>query len=143
MSRKRLTDWLYKTYDITFLPNRFYIKLDEIYKGTYKNLSCSISPSVLLDMWQRKINYLNKVNFNNKNKGKIMDKQQRINYDLSILLSKYDSYLNWIKEQKLIQEEIEKDSHNQKINYKNLSINNKKEKEETKKINIDNIIDEI
>ena len=36
-----------------------------------------------------------------------MSSDQRINYDLSILVNKYDSYLRWIEKQKIIASEKE------------------------------------
>jgi hypothetical protein len=119
--RIQLTDWIFNKYNVSFLPTYFYTKLDSIYKGTFKGLSRPVPPEDLLDMWQRKIEYLNKVATQNINSGKSMDQYGRINYDLAILLSKYDSYLEWKDKQRIIKEEILSRATNQnRINYKKI-----------------------
>ena len=47
-----------------------------------------------------------------KTKGKDFSTEQRIKYDLAILVSKYDGYLKWLETQKLIEIEpkIENDN---------------------------------
>ena len=53
---------------------------------------------------------LNGVAERNEIKGIKMSADQRLNYDLSILVNKYDSYLKWLEKQKIIasEKEIEK-----------------------------------
>ena len=70
-------------------------KLANIYNGTFKGMSVGIPPSDLLDMWQRKIDMLNGFAKKNEVKGIHMQPEQRLSYDLSILVNKYDSYLRW------------------------------------------------
>ena len=73
-------------------------------------MSVGIPPEHLLDMWKRKIDMLNGIADRNKTKGIVMSSDKRINYDLSILINKYDSYLKWLEKQKIIasEKEIEK-----------------------------------
>lgn len=104
----QFTDWLYQEYDVSFLPKQFFINLDKVYKGTYKNLSKPVPLEDLWDMWQKKMPYLLKLHDKNKRSGKDMDGMCRIYYDMSVVLAKYDSYLKWKEEQKLAQVE-EKD----------------------------------
>lgn len=104
----QFTDWLYREYDVSFLPKQFFINLDKVYKGTYKNLSKPVPLEDLWDMWQKKMPYLLKLHDKNKRSGKDMDGMCRIYYDMSVVLAKYDSYLKWKEEQKLAQVE-EKD----------------------------------
>ena len=101
----QLTDFIYKEYNVTFLPKYFFINLDKIYKGEYKNLKEPVPVEDLFDMWQKKMDYLNKTYTYNKEPGKDMQGVQRINYDLAILLSKYDSYKRWKEKQKAIQKQ--------------------------------------
>ena len=101
----QLTDFIYKEYNVTFLPKYFFINLDKIYKGEYKNLKEPVPVEDLFDMWQKKMDYLNKTYTYNKEHGKDMQGVQRINYDLAILLSKYDSYKRWKEKQKAIQKQ--------------------------------------
>lgn len=104
--RKQVTNWIYLAYGLTFLPKSFFINLDKIYNGTYKNLSIPIPPEELLDMWKRKMDYLNKTADKNSRMGKEINEVCRIYYDLSILLSKYDSYKDWKEKQKMANEII-------------------------------------
>lgn len=104
--RKQVTNWIYLAYGLTFLPKSFFINLDKIYNGTYKNLSTPIPPEELLDMWKRKMDYLNKTADKNSRMGKEINEVCRIYYDLSILLSKYDSYKDWKEKQKMANEII-------------------------------------
>lgn len=146
IKRKKLTDWIFKTYNISYMPQYFYTKLESIYNGTYKGLSKSVPPEDLLDMWQRKINYLDKVNQKNKMNGKVMDNSIRINYDLAILLNKYDSYLEWKQEQQIIKNDIQNsiNENKGKIDYNNIAANRQiQNNKDDKNIDIDKILDEI
>lgn len=144
ITQRYLTDWIFKTYDISFLPPYFYNKLASIIDGSNEKVSRPIPVEDILDMWQRKIEYLNKVAARNKDKGKLIEGASRVNYDLSILLSKYDSYLAWKEsaeaENKKVLQSIE--NSKQGINYSTISALPKcTSKANT--INISNILDEI
>ena len=104
--KKQITDWIYATYGVTFLPKYFFMNLEKIYKGEYKNLNRPVPPEDLFDMWQQKINYLNKVADTNMKKGKKMDGLGRISYDLAIILGRYDNYLEWKKKQEIANEAV-------------------------------------
>ena len=51
-------------------------------------------------MWCRKSQYLNKIYINNISKGKKINGIALVNYDLAVLMSKYDDYLKWIEKNK-------------------------------------------
>lgn len=144
VTQRYLTDWIFKTYDISFLPPYFYTKLSSIIDGSNEKVSRPIPVGDILDMWQRKIDYLDKVAATNKDKGKLIEGASRVNYDLSILLSKYDSYLAWKEateaENKKVVQSIE--NSKQDVDYSTISVL-PKHKSATEKINISNIIDEI
>lgn len=91
----QLTDWIMKKYDISCLPKYFFTKLDAVYSGTLKNQSRAIPPEHLFDMWQQKEGYLDKVAAKNAMNGREITGINRVNYDLSIIMSRYDAYLNW------------------------------------------------
>lgn len=93
--------WLCQQYDIVMLSSRFYDVRNKIYKGTYKNMSMAIKREHLEDMWRQKMNYLNKVNDRNRRMGKVIEGEQRVFYDLAILINKYDDYLNWLDKNKI------------------------------------------
>lgn len=122
VTQKTVTDWLYETYDISFLPKYFFMNLSKVSKGTYKGLNKPVSWSDLLDMWQRKLPYLEKVNLKNAQQGKIIEGMARINYDLAIILSKYDSYCAWKEEREA---EHKKMIEEQKVQIDYSCINNK------------------
>ena len=100
-------------YDITIIPTTVWQKLSNIYNGTFKGMTYGIPPEHLLDMWERKIDMLNGIANRNSTKGKTMNADQRINYDLSVLVNKYDSYLKWLEKQKILEaeKEIEKNEN--------------------------------
>ena len=100
-TRIQFTDWLYKQYDISFLPKYFFINLDKVYKGTYKNLNKPVPVEDLWDMWRKKMSFLRKIHEFNARKGKKIEGVALITYDLAIILSKYDGYLKWKEEQAL------------------------------------------
>lgn len=138
--RLRFTDWLYRTYEVSFLPKYFFINLDKVYKGTYKNLNKPVPVEDLWDMWQRKLPYLMKVYDKNVRSGKTMDGIARISYDMAIVLSKYDSYLSWKENQQRIQ--AEQQERDKEIQYAKLtkSVSSSADKDE---INLSDILDEI
>lgn len=138
--RLRFTDWLYRTYEVSFLPKYFFINLDKVYKGTYKNLNKPVPVEDLWDMWQRKLPYLMKVYDKNVRSGKTMDGIARISYDMAIVLSKYDSYLSWKENQQRIQ--AEQQERDKVIKYTKLTkpVSSSADKDE---INLSDILDEI
>lgn len=110
--------YMKEAYDVTIVPTYVWQKLAGIYNGSF-TLSSGIPPEHLLDMWQRKMGFLNKVAEQNASKGKEMDVGQRISYDLSILVNKYDSYLRWLEKQKILAAENEAYKQNNTILVKN------------------------
>lgn len=98
--RNILYSYLQERYEVTKFPKQFFIKLSNIFNGKLSDLAKPIPPEHLYDMWLQKETYLNKVYMDNIRKGKKMDGYVRANYDLAILLSKYDSYLKWLDRQK-------------------------------------------
>lgn len=142
-TRIQFTDWLYKQYDISFLPKYFFINLDKVYKGTYKNLNKPVQVEDLWDMWRKKISFLRKVHEYNTKKGKKIEGAALVTYDLAIILSKYDGYLKWKEEQTLA-----KTSENEEqivIDYdKMATLKSHKEPDKSNdSLDIDTIINEI
>lgn len=96
---------MHDNYDVTVIPKSIYTKLSNIYAGTWKGMSKGISPEELLDMWERQLSNLNKSYHQREKLGKVMEPVARINYDISVLINKYDSYCKWKNNQKKIQED--------------------------------------
>ena len=93
-------------------------------------------------MWQKKMPYLLKVHEKNNRQGKIMEGMQYILYDLSIILSKYDSYLKWKETQK--QAIVNDNSQKMRIEYNNLN-NDSSNSNNSKNtiVDINSILDDI
>ncbi len=138
VTQKQVTDFIFAQYDITLLPKYFYMQLAKIPKGTYKGQGKPIPFDDLLDMWERKMPYLNKTYQRNCDKGKRIDGIARIMYDLAILMSKYDSYLEW-KSMNETQKTAEiAVARTEKIDYKNVT-----NIEENKNNDVNDILDDI
>ena len=148
--RKEVTDFIYNMYGITSLPKHFFIKLDSIYSGTASNLSKPVPPEDLLDMWKQKKSYLEDIaEKKRKHNGEPLPVYVQINYDLAVLLGKYDSYLQWKEKTRIASLESEKVSKNamNKIDYEGVKILKPKSKDECPvshgKIDILSMLDEI
>lgn len=148
--RKEVTDFIYSMYGITSLPKHFFIKLDSIYSGTASNLSRPIPPEDLLDMWRQKKSYLEDIaEKKRKQNGEPLPIYVQINYDLAILLGKYDSYLQWKEKTRMSSLESEKVSKaaTDKIEYegvKTLKTTNCEQKTPvSNKVDILSMLDEI
>lgn len=142
INRELLYGWLHQYYGITYISQPLIIKLESIFNGTYKSLQKSIPPEHLLEMWNIKKSYLDKTRISNKAKGKEIKGIHAINYDLAILLSKYDSYLAWKKNKEIEKQQIIDCSNESKINYKKIygsKIDNNKKQD----IDIIDMLDEI
>lgn len=138
-----LIEYIYKEYEISTLPKIFFIKLNQINTGTYKGLNIGIPYEDLLDMLKRKQNYLRKVYMNNISKGKEMTAIQRINYDLAVVVNKYDDYLKWKEKQIILQSEVEKDkkefSEKKDVDYSKIASGNSTAEDD----DLSSIIDDI
>lgn len=139
--KENINDFIKEAYDITIVPTNIFQKLADIYNGSFKNMGVCIPPEHLLDMWQRKIDMLNGIADRNKTKNIHMDTFQRLSYDLSILVNKYDSYLKWLEKQKIIAAEKETEK-NENIVGKSISyIHQKSVKNESD--DISTLVDDI
>jgi hypothetical protein len=138
--RKTLYSYLQEKYNIVKLPKQFFIKMSNIFKGNLNGLSKPIPPEHMYDMWVRKSNYLDKVYMNNITKGRKMDGYVRLNYDLAIIISKYEDYLSWLDKRKSLSSENENLKDNITVTdilySENKNINNYKD-------NISDILDDL
>ncbi len=101
--KEKVFDFIRDNYGVTVVPTNLYTRLADIYSGKFKGMSKGIPPKYLLDMWKKQIRGLNKIADKNKTRGKYMDTSQRLVYDTAILINKYDSYLAWLEQKKIIE----------------------------------------
>lgn len=143
-TKNELYEFLFDMYDISYFPQYFYIKMESVYKGTMKNLNKPVSPEDLLDMWKQKRNYLDKVAEQNRKKGNEILGVNKVNYDLAILLSKYDSYLKWKEQQKIAIAELDESKKRsiEKIEYTDV-VRPKRVGTFDNKVDINSMLDEI
>lgn len=122
----KLIKYFSEIYEITMFPRFTYTKLAQINNGTFRGITNGIPYSDLLDMFKRKQNYLDKVAFNNFRQGKEIVGIQRLNYDLAIIINKYDEYLSWKNKQKILSMNTTKakeDENNKiQIDYKKIKV---------------------
>lgn len=100
--KDNLCQWLFKQYRISFLSNRMYIKLDDVYNGALKGMVYAIGPKELLAEWQY---YWDELCAIRRNKG--ITGEGAINYDLAVLLGKNAEYRD-IKEKERVAREVRK-----------------------------------
>lgn len=108
LCKQEIFEFIVANYDIRVVPKNIFTKLEDIYNGRFKGLACCIPPEDILDMWKRKMDYLNKVKAKNITLGKTMNAAQQVNYDISVLINKYDSYLKWKEQNKIIEQDVNK-----------------------------------
>lgn len=142
VAKESIFDFIRKTYGISNVPPYIFEKLSRIYTGTFKGMSIAIPPEHLLDMWQRKMNMLNRIFMQNIAKGNKMAPEARINYDLSVLIGKYDSYLRWLEQKKVL--EAEKDmNRNENIVMKSIGYNTQRNNEFNTNDDISDLVNDI
>ena len=103
--KDQLYRFLLENYGVMSIPTYVFKRLEDVYSGKRKGLACEIPPEDLLDMWRQKMGYLNKLRAKNKTLNKNMTTAQQINYDLSVLVNKYDDYLKWKERNKVLEQE--------------------------------------
>lgn len=106
INKNHLYLWLQKKYNLIIVPTYIYQKLADIHNGTWKDINTKIPPEDLLDMFKRQWINLEKININNINKGKKLTPENRLNYDLSVIINKSSSYYEWRRKQEEQQIEI-------------------------------------
>jgi hypothetical protein len=142
--KEKLYKWLQSNYNVVVLPKFFFIKMDSIYDGTYKGLARGIPAEDLYDMWRRKKNELDKIADSNKRKGNEISGLGRLQYDLAIIINKYDSYLNWKEKQKILQQEQINSIEQQKTQKINMNTINKiVDNQEVREKSIGDLLDEV
>ena len=97
-----LNRWLMRQYDLSFMSNTIYTKLDSVYKGTYSGLAYSIDPLELHNEWKY---YWDELYAIRQSKGIVGE--SAISYDLVIILSRNAEYRR-VKEKEKVARELRK-----------------------------------
>ena len=100
VAKDELSKWLLTHYDISFLSTRLFMKLNDIYNGTFKGLAYPIDPVELSEEWQY---YWNELCAIRRSKG--IAGEGAINYDLTVLLSRNADYRK-TKEKERVAKEV-------------------------------------
>lgn len=87
VAKDELGKWLLAHYDVSFLSARLFMKLNDIYNGTFKGLAYPIGPIELSEEWQYYWSELCAIRRNKSIVG-----EGAINYDLTVLLSRNAEY---------------------------------------------------
>lgn len=126
MLQDEFTEYLLSNYDVYSVSNRFWNLVSDLANGEYKGKKCRpIDISTLMAVWKWGQKKLDKIAANNKakNKGPQND-EQRLNYDLAIILQHVGDYKKHIEKEKATREEIIQATRKQpKIDYSSLSKN--------------------
>lgn len=145
-SKDKLYRFILESYNVTTVSAYIFQRLQGLYDGTYIGTSRAIPPEDLLDMWKQKMQsgYLDRLRAKNIAKGKNMTVDQKISYDLTVLINKYDDYLKWKEKNKIIENNVDK-IKTQEINNFDLDKLSKIAQNQTKKEeeDIDSLLDEL
>lgn len=138
-----LNAWLLDNYDIVTVPSYFWQLVADLESGKYKNKKCKpVSITTLYPMWRWGQKHLDKIAANNKsnNKGP-SNGNDRLRYDLAILLSHTNDYMKYITRSKEEAVEIAaKVESAKKFDYEKIY---KQSKKEEKKDNILDLVNDI
>lgn len=141
----KLKKWMGEFYNATSFPKTAYDKLETVYNGTYKSINKPIPVGDLYNMFVKQSENLKRINTDlvqrNAKQGKSSTAVMLFYYDLAVVISKYDSYLEWksnIKQEQKHQKRIIQEQ----INYE-LVFNQSSNRQDNDVININDILDDI
>lgn len=142
-NRNKFFNYIMEVYAVSVIPKYVYKKIAEINNGNYKGLSEGITYEDLLDMFIKKKGFLDKIHMKNTVKGNNMNSLSRFNYDLAVIINKYDSYKGWKRQQQLLQADIiqSQNKENTYIDYKKIKADVKQDKDN--EIDVSDIISDI
>ena len=119
-AKDSLNEWLLNNYNITVVSSTVWQRIADLERGVYKGKKCKpVSMETLLGAWKWGQVKLNKINTNNKmhNNGPSCD-EERLIYDLAVLVGKVPNYLAYKAKQEIRQAEIA--TQMPRINYNNM-----------------------
>lgn len=110
IARDRLNDWLLANYDVIAIPKRFWNIIEELGNGVYNKKRCKpVEIDTLYGCWKWGQDKLDKIAMKNKanNKGPKSD-DERLLYDLAILLQHINDFIKFKHREMAEKEEQEK-----------------------------------
>lgn len=109
LTKDELNEWLLSHYDIAVVPARLWQIVADLERGVYKRKKCKpVSMEMLLGVWKWGQRKLDEINANNKAKRNGPNSgDDRIRYDLAILLSHVNDYIKYQNRVKSEREEQE------------------------------------
>ena len=117
-----LNEWLLNHYNIITVPSRFWQILADIDRGIYRGKKCKpVDMDTLFRAWkwgQKKLDSISRSNKMN-HKGPSSD-DERVMYDLSIIISKVPNYLSHKSKMQMLQVEEKNERAKTHINYDNV-----------------------
>lgn len=118
-NRDNFNEYLLMTYDVIKVPDRLWEVTGALMKGMYKCKRCKpVSIKILHETWKWHQVELNKTNTYNKmnHRGPEND-EQRILYDLAIVVGNVKAYLTYRAKMDLLQEKPKEETKFNHINY--------------------------
>lgn len=143
-NHNKLVNYFMDTYSIRVIPQYFYSKLAQINNGTFKGISKGIPYNHLYEMFKIKQSELDRIANNCKKKGNELVGISRLNYDLAVIVNKYDGYLQWKQKQEILEAEAVKQKQEEreaKVNYKYIEKVSKSRNDDD--LNICDLVDDI
>lgn len=98
-------NWIYDTYEISYLSRYFLNELEGVLQGTYKNLKRAIPLEDLWELWEKSVIDLRKIHDTKKRQGNEISLNSQPLYDLAIIVSRYDAFLSEKEKNKQLQEQ--------------------------------------
>ncbi len=127
IAKDDLNTWLLDHYDISVVPSYFWQLVADLENGTYKQKKCKpINAQLLYKMWIWGQKHLDKIAINNKRnrKGPSTD-NDRLKYDLAILLGHQEDYKKHLAKAQVLEiERQQRQKENIQVDYNKIkSIN--------------------
>lgn len=105
VSKDNLYHYFINHYNLSSIPPFIFKRLDAIYNGTYKGLAQPIPPNELLDIIQRKEDYIDRCLARKNIVG-----TPSISYALTVACGEYKSYKEWQSSLKAQQEQAKQEA---------------------------------
>lgn len=127
-AQDELNEWLLENYDIVSVPSYFWQLVADLESGKYKNKKCKpVGITTLCPIWKWGQKRLDKIAINNKaNRKGPQNDNDRLRYDLAILIGHVEDFKKYQSRIKAMEEERRiANKENIKIDYNKIKTSNK------------------